>query len=177
MDRVPRAARGQTQSYFRSNERGPPTKALTSAAVARPLTSPSRDRFSADRGRRIRSTGTRAIRCRREVALGSRRPPQPGQVGRSACPIYYRFSACPKTRQFQVQERAYYRNPQSGQKERPQPRDQLEAVFAAGAMWDSRAATVIMPITCHLFQNSSVLVRYAFLNRNPSRFAGDLFLV
>src|SRR5437660_12678298 len=44
---------------------------LTSAAVARPLTSPLRYRFSADRGRHIRGTETWVVPCRRETAPGS----------------------------------------------------------------------------------------------------------
>ncbi len=52
----------------------------TSAAVARPSTSPSPFRFSADRGRRIQSTGTCVVPCHQEATLGSRTPRNGGKL-------------------------------------------------------------------------------------------------
>ena len=62
---------------------------LTLAAVARPLTTPSPDRFSADRGGCNRDTGTCVVPCRREAALGSRWPRSRGKsvVRRGPCHI------------------------------------------------------------------------------------------
>jgi hypothetical protein len=53
--------------------------ATTLAAVARPLASPLLFRFSADRVRRNRSTGTCAGLCRLEAALGSNAPRNGGK--------------------------------------------------------------------------------------------------
>ena len=53
---------------------------LSLAAVARPLTSPLPYQFSADRGRRSQNTGMCAVPCRREAALGSRRPRSGGRL-------------------------------------------------------------------------------------------------
>jgi hypothetical protein len=55
------------------------TTALTSAAVVRPSTSLLRDRFSAGQGARNPSTGMCEVPCRREAALGSKRPRSRGK--------------------------------------------------------------------------------------------------
>src|SRR5258705_12732662 len=67
---------------------------LTSAAAARPSTSPLHDPFSADRGRRIRSTGTCAVPRHREAALGSKWPRSRGKSVVQPGP-YDHFAAVP----------------------------------------------------------------------------------
>jgi hypothetical protein len=67
------------QKYKSELKKGEARSGPTSAAVARPLTSPLPDPFSADRGGRNRDTGTCAVRCRREAAQGSKRPRSRGK--------------------------------------------------------------------------------------------------
>jgi hypothetical protein len=69
------------------------------AGVTRPSTRPPSCPISADRGRRIRNTGTRAVRCRREAVLGSNAPRNWGKSVVQLGPWNY-FAPGSKTSQF-----------------------------------------------------------------------------
>jgi hypothetical protein len=86
---------GPSHNHYDYNQR------LTSAAEARPLTSPLPYRFSVDLGHHIRSTGACAVPCHQEAALGSRRP---RTWGRSVVQLgpYDNFAATRVTRQFKL---------------------------------------------------------------------------
>jgi hypothetical protein len=86
---------GPSHNHYDYNQR------LTSAAEARPLTSPLPYRFSVDLGHHIRSTGACAVPCHQEAALGSRRP---RTWGRSVVQLgpYDNFAATQVTRQFKL---------------------------------------------------------------------------
>jgi len=66
---------------------------LKLAAVARPLTSPLPDPFSADRGGRNRDTGTSVVPRHREAALGSKWPRNRGKSDVRPGPYGYFLAA------------------------------------------------------------------------------------